>query len=81
MSQTLEKLEQRIRELFGRVDRLHEENASFRRAALGRGDEVTSQQALEQIELLKRENDKLCRKLADVDKHLQAVLTKLEKPE
>jgi len=81
MSQALEKLEQRIRDLFDRVDRLREENESFRRATSGRGNDVTSQQALEQVELLKRENDKLRRKLTDVDKRLEAVLEEMDKRE
>ncbi len=81
MSPALEKLEQRIKDLVGRFDRLREENESFRRAAeADRGNQLTSQQALEQIESLKRENGKLSQKLADVDKRLEAVLTELEQP-
>ncbi len=80
MPPALEKLEQRIRDLFGRIDRLRGENESFRRVAVGRGDEVTSQQALEQIELLKRENGKLHKKLAKVDKRLDKLLEELDKP-
>ena len=81
MSQVLEKLEQRIRELFSRIDRLRKENESFRRAAAGRADQVTSEQALEQIELLKRENGKLRKQLANVDKRLESVLADLDKPD
>ncbi len=81
MSPALEKLEQRIKDLVGRFDRLREENESFRRAAeAGCGDQLTSQQALEQIESLKGENGKLSQKLAAVDKRLEAVLTGLEQP-
>ncbi|MBW7995021.1 MAG: hypothetical protein FVQ81_00330 [Candidatus Glassbacteria bacterium] len=79
MPPALDKLEQRIRELTGLIDQLRDENDSFRRAAAELNDQVSSEDALEQIEQLRRENSRQRKLLVTADKRLGSVLEELEK--
>ena len=80
MSSAINKLEERIRELGRKMDELRNDNESFRRAAAsGSSQQVSSQEALADIESLKQENHRLRQKLETVDKNLESVLDGIEK--
>ena len=80
MSSAIDKLEQRILELGRKMEQLRGENESFRNAAVaGQEQQVSSEQALAQIETLKLENSQLRQKLDAVDKRLAGLIDGVEK--
>jgi predicted RNase H-like nuclease (RuvC/YqgF family) len=78
MPSDLDKLEQRIRELIGLADSLRRENESFRRAAAGTDQQVSSSQALAEIDRLKSEKRKLENKLQAVDLRLEELIQEID---
>lgn len=81
MTDALERLEQKLRQLFERLDSLESENEAFRALAGQSGNRLSGDQAIGQIERLKLDKEDLERKMSRIERSLTKVLAELDKLE
>jgi len=78
MSDALERLENRIRQLGERLEALRAENENFRRHAGGGEQSLNSQQALHEIDSLRREKRQLQKKIERIDQGLSRLIEQID---
>ncbi|OGF98953.1 MAG: hypothetical protein A3F83_10075 [Candidatus Glassbacteria bacterium RIFCSPLOWO2_12_FULL_58_11] len=79
MTEALDRLEAKIRELIAGLESLREENNAFRRAA-GQGKQrLSTQELIGRIESLKLENERLQGKTSRAGQALEQIIEKFDK--
>ncbi|HUU26205.1 MAG TPA: hypothetical protein VM123_00200 [archaeon] len=79
MSQAMEKLEQKLRQLFEIIDHLEAENRSYRALVNGGGDHLTQAQIISELKSLRLEKEKIEKKMELVERGLTRVLEELDR--
>jgi len=78
MTETLQKLEEKLKQLLVLVDRLETENNSLRSMAQVGQEQLSQAEVIGQIESLRLEKDKLEKKLALVERSLDRIISELD---
>jgi len=81
MSEALEKLETKIKQLLDLVESLQADNRSFHALAGENSGKLSGQQIAQRIESLRREKETLEKKMARIEQGLSRVLDELDKLE
>lgn len=81
MSEALAKLESKIKQLLDSMESLQAENRSFRALAGESSGTLSRQQVAERIESLRREKEKLEKKMSRLQQGISRVLDELDKLE
>lgn len=81
MSEALAKLESKIKQLLDSMGSLQAENRSFRALAGESNGKLSRQQVAERIESLRREKEKLEKKMSRLQQGISKVLDELDKLE
>ncbi len=81
MSEALAKLESKIKQLLDSMGSLQAENRSFRALAGESNGKLSRQQVAERIESLRREKEKLEKKMSRLQQGISRVLDELDKLE
>lgn len=81
MSEALAKLESKIKQLLDSMKSLQAENRSFRALAGESNGKLSRQQVAERIESLRREKEKLEKKMPRLQQGISRVLDELDKLE
>jgi|GEM_PF-4981701 FtsZ-binding cell division protein ZapB len=81
MSEALAKLESKIKQLLDSMESLQAENRSFRALAGENNGKLSRQQVAERIESLRREKEKLEKKMSRLQQGISRVLDELDKLE
>ena len=78
MSDAFERLENKLRQLVDSLEALRTENEKFRRHAGGGSDKISSQQALNEIDALRREKKELQKKIERIDQGLSRLIERID---
>lgn len=78
MSEALQRLEEKLKQLLVLVDRLQTENNSLRAMAHGSQEKLSEAEVIGQIESLRLEKDRLDKKLALVERSLDRIISDLD---
>lgn len=78
MTEALQKLEEKLKQLLVLVDRLETENNSLRSMARVGQEQLSQAEVIGQIESLRLEKDKLQKKLALVERSLDRIISELD---
>jgi seryl-tRNA synthetase len=78
MTEALQKLEEKIKQLLVLVDRLETENNSLRSMAQVGQEQLSQAEVIGQIESLRLEKDKLEKKLGLVERSLDGIISELD---
>ncbi len=78
MSEALQRLEEKLKQLLVLVDRLETENNSLRLMAQGSREQLSQAEVIGQIESLRLEKDRLEKKLALVERSLDHIISELD---